>query len=83
MLWVYMCIYINTYTICIHIPYRFIACHVHLCAMCIQPPSRPEENAKSPRTGVTKGYGLPCWDFELNLGLLEEQTTSLTPKLSL
>ena len=47
-------------------------------------PRRPEDDIRSPETGVIGGckllpYG--CW--ELNLGPLEEQTVLLTTKLAL
>ena len=44
---------------------------------------RPEEDIRSPVSGVMDGCDLPCRHWELNLGFLQEQGVLLTVEASL
>ena len=52
-----------------------------MCTTWVQGPQRPGEGVRSPRTGVTEGCELPCWD--LSLSPLKEQPVPVITEPSL
>lgn len=53
-----------------------------MCHACAWYPQRPKVGIRSPRTGVTGDYKLPCGYWESNFGSLQEQLMLLITELS-